>query len=84
MVLFFVNHCLHSGGFHSSGPLSPFAWLTLSVTASSCGLVRSLAKPWRRAVVQAAAPDYSTSVPDAISIHVKVKLTFHALLNGTK
>jgi hypothetical protein len=29
----------------------------LSVTARSCGFVRSLAKAWRRAVVQDAAPD---------------------------
>lgn len=34
---------LLSGGFQSSGPASPFDSLTLSVTAISCGLVRSLA-----------------------------------------
>ena len=36
-----------SKGFHKSGDLSPLAELTLSVTAISWGLVRSLAKAWR-------------------------------------
>ena len=45
-----------SGGFQSSGPLSLLAWLTLSVTAHNCGLVKSLANACLWAVVQAAAP----------------------------
>jgi hypothetical protein len=44
-------------GFQLSGPWSPLAWLTLSVTAMSCGFVRSLANACRREVVQLAAPD---------------------------
>lgn len=32
-----------SGGFHLSGLLSPFSWLTLSVTAHSSGDEMSLA-----------------------------------------
>jgi hypothetical protein len=39
------NGLIHSlnDGFQSSGPWSPFAWLTLSVTVFNCGLTRSLA-----------------------------------------
>lgn len=46
------------GGFQSSGPWSPLDSFTLSVTAKSCGLTRSLAKACRWAVVHAEAPDY--------------------------
>lgn len=45
-------------GFQASGLWSLFDWLTLSVTAQSCGLVRSFAKACLRAVVHAAAPDF--------------------------
>lgn len=37
------------------------AWLTLSVTAMSCGRLRSLANCWRLVVVQEAAPERQAS-----------------------
>jgi hypothetical protein len=46
------------GGFHTSGDLSPFSWLTLSVTAHSWGMSMSLANWVRLAVDQLLAPDY--------------------------
>lgn len=49
------------GGIHSAGSRSLFDWLTLSVTAMSCGRVRSLANDWRCAVVQLLAPDCQAS-----------------------
>ena len=48
-------------GIHSAGSWSPLDWLTLSVTAMSCGRVRSLAKDWRWAVVQLSAPECQAS-----------------------
>ena len=45
------------GGFHASGDLSLLAWLTLSVTAHSCGMSMSLANCVRLAVDQLLAPD---------------------------
>lgn len=45
------------GGFHLSGLLSPLDWLTLSVTAQSCGLLMSLAKEVRFEDDQVLAPD---------------------------
>ena len=48
-------------GFHVAGVWSPLDWFTLSVTAMSCGLVRSLAKDCRWAVVQPLAPDFHAS-----------------------
>lgn len=53
----YVHQKLSSGGFHSSGALSDFDWLTLSVTAQSWGPSTSLAKASRLAVVQVDAPD---------------------------
>ena len=45
------------GGFHTSGPLSLFDWLTLSVTAHSWGMLISLANCVRLAADQVLAPD---------------------------
>ena len=48
-------------GCQVDGSWSPLDWFTLSVTAISCGRVRSLANCWRLAVVHAFAPDFHAS-----------------------
>lgn len=57
-LLAYVQWKLASGGFHTSGLLSPLEALTLSVTAQSCGLSISFANSPRLAVVQDDAPDF--------------------------
>lgn len=73
------------GGCQSSGPLSPLASFTLSVTAISWGSVRSLANASLSSPLHDAAPDYvykvntsRTFCPSERYLH-----TFHALDNGT-
>ena len=50
-----------SEGLHTSGLLSPLAWLTESVTAMSCGPIKSFANCCLLAVVHVLAPDFQAS-----------------------